>query len=74
MQIEIQVYGGLGGLEGQAMQMEVNPGTTLADIAQQLNIPPDKIGFMIVDGRLRSPDHQVTEGQRVCFFPPMMGG
>lgn len=74
MQVEIQVYGELGGLEGRAMRKEVNPGTTLADIAQQLNIPLDRLGFITVDGHVRSPDCRVAEGQRVCFFPPVMGG
>ncbi|MCR4406136.1 MAG: MoaD/ThiS family protein [Anaerolineae bacterium] len=74
MQVEIQVYGELGGLEGRAMCKEVNPGTTLADIAQQLHIPLEEVGFIVVDGRVRSPDYQVMEGQRVCFFPPVMGG
>lgn len=74
MWVEVQVYGGLGGLDGQVARIEVDPGAAVEDIARQVGVPLDKVGLITVDGRVRGPQDRVQAGQRVCFFPPIMGG
>jgi len=74
MQVEVQVYGGLGGQDRRPTQVEVEPGASIGDIARQIGVPLEKVGMIIVDGRVRDRDDQVEAGQRVCFFPPLMGG
>ena len=56
------------------MQVEAAPGAVVEDIARQVGIPLEKVGLITVDGRLRGPEDQMEAGQRVCFFPPIMGG
>jgi len=74
MWVEVQVYAGLDGGGERTVQMEAAPGAVVEDIARQVGIPLEKVGLITVDGRLRGPEDQMEAGQRVCFFPPIMGG
>jgi len=74
MQVEVQVYGGLDAQDRRPVQVEVEPGASTGDIARQIGVSLKRVGMIVVDGRVRGWDDRVEAGQRVCFFPPLMGG
>jgi molybdopterin converting factor small subunit len=50
------------------------PGTTVANIVEQLAIPKDEIGFVLVSGRHADLQHEPAPGDTVAIFPLVGGG
>jgi len=74
MWVEVQIHGGLGSRVGRLARLEIEPRSTVRDIARRLGIPLEKVGMIVADGRLCGADDPVEDGQRISFFPPIMGG
>jgi len=74
MRVQLHVFEGVQGRRRRTFPLDVGPGASVRDLAQQAAVPPERIGFVTVDGRVRSIDYQVKPGQRVCLFPHVMGG
>lgn len=74
MRIEVQVFGRLGNQEEKTQWIEVNAGARVKDVAHELGVPLQDAGLITIDGRVRGLEDVVQAGQRVCFFPPIMGG
>lgn len=54
--------------------MEVEEGTTIADILRVLNIAEDEVAIMLLNGKDGSADRQVKDGDVISLFPPIGGG
>ena len=74
MWVEVQIHGGLGSRVGRLARLEIEPRSTVRDIARRLGIPLEKVGMIVADGRLCGADDLVEDVQRISFFPPIMGG
>lgn len=74
MWVEVQVHGGLGSQVRRLTRLEIEPRSTVRDIACRLGVSLEKVGMIVIDGRLCGIDDPVEDGQRVSFFPPVMGG
>ena len=59
---------------GEAMELELNEGTTLAELYELLEVPPDEVKRAFVSGISRDPSHALSNGDRVALFPPIGGG
>ena len=53
---------------------ELNEGTTLAELYELLEVPPDEVKRAFVNGISRDPSHALSNGDRVALFPPIGGG
>ncbi len=53
---------------------DVIPGTTAAQLMRELAIPEDAVTLVFVNGRHRSADLPLNEGDEVGLFPPIGGG
>jgi len=62
-------YDSLKGLE-----MAVDGKATVTDVCLKINIPPEKIRVIMVNGKSASPDYILTGDERVALFPPVGGG
>ena len=59
---------------GEAMELELPDGTTLAELYELLKVPPDEVKRAFVSGLSRGPGHALSDGDRVALFPPIAGG
>ncbi len=58
----------------QGLALEISPGTTLAQVIQQLRLPPEDVTLILVNGVHQQRDFQLQGDERVAFFPPVGGG
>lgn len=49
-------------------------GTTVADVADSLNLPQSELGIMMINNRHVKLDHQLAEGDILALFPLLGGG
>ncbi len=54
--------------------VDVDPGTTVRDLMEELGLPPDEVKLIMVDGVASSEDRLLQGEERVAFFPPVGGG
>jgi molybdopterin converting factor small subunit len=59
---------------GEAMPVELDDGSTVADLIEHLRLPADIVRVVFVDGVVRGEDHLLTDGDEVNLFPPVGGG
>jgi molybdopterin synthase sulfur carrier subunit len=79
LQVELRLFAGLRaflpdvGL-GESKRWPVEPGTTIAQLIQQVGVPAEEIKVVMVNGRARSVDYTLADGDRVSIFPAVGGG
>ncbi|OGU15142.1 MAG: molybdopterin synthase sulfur carrier subunit [Geobacteraceae bacterium GWC2_53_11] len=49
-------------------------GTTVADVADLLNLPQSELGIMMVNNRHVKLDYQLVDGDTLALFPLLGGG
>ncbi len=47
---------------------------TPRDICTELNIPPDSVGILLINGFHAAFDDELKDGDLVSLFPPLAGG
>ncbi len=60
--------------EGGAVDLEVDPGTSVADLVASFGVPVDKTTVILVNGLTPQPEQILSEGDAVAAFPAMAGG
>ena len=79
MKVEVNLYATLARYlpnkvrQGSHM-MELSDGTTVGELLQQLQIPPEEAKLAFVNGVHAGVDVVLREGNRVGIFPPVGGG
>jgi sulfur carrier protein ThiS len=60
------------------VELDVEPGVTVADLIQRQGIPEGQCAIVLVDGVWVAPagraGHVLTEGQVLAIWPPVAGG
>lgn len=54
----------------QERSLEVPPGSRVEDLFSALGLPSGRIGMILLNGKGATPDHDLTDGDRVGLFPP----
>ena len=57
-----------------AEQRPIDAGITVAELIDQLGLPPRQVKLIFVDGRRVERDRVLSGGERVGLFPPVGGG
>lgn len=57
-----------------AEKYAIEAGTTVGSLLQQLDIPPDRIKLVFIDGVRAELTSTLKGGERVGIFPPVGGG
>jgi len=57
-----------------AAQLEIPEGSTVADVARRLGIPPDLARVVLVNGRDMGAQASLAGRDVVTIFPPLAGG
>jgi len=79
MKIQLILYASLAsflppGSSGNCCEMEVREGSTVKDVMDGMQVPPEAPKIFFVNGRHAKQDQQLQEGDRVAVFPPIAGG
>ncbi len=83
MTLTVKLYALLGdylppGTRGHEMSLEIEPGTTVAQVIGQLGIPERMAHLVLVDGTYVGPEERASrvlrEGEVLAIWPPVAGG
>ncbi len=55
-------------------EVQINPGSTVRDLARGISIPEDEVKLIMIDGLAADWDDALTGNERVALFPPIGGG
>ncbi len=77
--VQINLYASLAehlpqSRQGNSCTMEVEPGTTVEQLLDQLTIPEDAPKITFLNGVHSTLKEELKEGDRVAVFPPIAGG
>jgi sulfur carrier protein ThiS len=59
---------------GEAFEVEVPAGGTIADLFEALGIRANEVKVAFVNGRARADVYRLSPGDEVGIFPPVGGG
>lgn len=74
MDVEIRLFTSLRKGRDKSVHIKVESGSTPRVIAQILNIPPDQVSMVLINGRNADLESQLQSGDVVSFFPAIGGG
>lgn len=79
MRIRVKLFATLarsfkGAESGIPFEIEIPDGATIADLVQQLHLPPAEVKVAFINGRARPFDWPLAPGDGVGIFPPIGGG
>ncbi|MDR2141896.1 MAG: MoaD/ThiS family protein [Deltaproteobacteria bacterium] len=58
----------------EGLEIEIETGSLALDLARRLNLPPEEIKIVMLNGRRVNLETPLAEGDRVGFFPAVGGG
>ncbi|MCH5146094.1 MoaD/ThiS family protein [Desulfovibrio sp. UIB00] len=56
------------------LQVEMPEGSTVAQLAQHLGLPPQDIKIVMVNGLQQKVSDLMRDGDRIAYFPAVGGG
>jgi len=79
MKIEVKLFSFLCSLFGKdgnrySFNMEIEEGTTCADLLKILHIPQDLPKVILINGMVKEEKYLLQEGDEVSILPPIEGG
>ena len=79
MKVEMNLYASLKRYVpdksgGTSCKAEVDRGTTIVELLNEMKLPLDEIKIIFLNGRHAKGDEILKEGDRVGVFPPVAGG
>ncbi len=74
MKITVKLFATLRTGRFKAESREYAPGTTVAGVARELNIPREELALILINGRSAEPDSELSDGDTLSLFPPVGGG
>jgi len=58
----------------QGLALEVQPGAPVSRVISLLNLPPEEVTLIMVNGVRQGPDFPLQGDERLGLFPPIGGG
>jgi molybdopterin synthase sulfur carrier subunit len=79
MQVEVRVFATLRRYQpdmkvGEALIMQVEPGTTLDQLRVRLGLPQEEVAVIMRNNRQVNPEDEVNANDRIAFIPAVAGG
>jgi molybdopterin converting factor small subunit len=74
LEIEVELFGQLAADGDKKRILEVHEGCTAREAAEKLNLEPNLVGLVTINGVQQNMNALLLPGCRLCFFPPMSGG
>jgi len=74
MNITVKLFASFRSGRFDIKSCEFQPGTTVADVADSLNLPQSELGIMMINSRHVKLDRVLIEGDTLALFPLLGGG
>ena len=74
MQVTVKLFASFRSGRFDIEQREYPAGTTVADVADSLNLPQAELGIMMVNSRHVKLEHVLAEQDTLALFPLLGGG
>ena len=74
MIVEVRLFATFRQGRFKKQQLELAQGCHMTDLLEQLDIPAEEVGILLVNGRDSSPDCVLSENDQVSIFPTLGGG
>ncbi len=74
MSVEIELFGLLLPGEPRKRAMTLEGQVTVAEILNRLQLNPQEVGLITINGVQSELEDLVPQECRLCFFPPLSGG
>jgi sulfur-carrier protein len=79
LQVEVRIFATLRRYQpnlpvGGALQLDVEPETTLAQLRDRLGLPEQETKLVMVNNRQAQFSDQIADGDRIAFIPAVAGG
>ena len=72
--IEVRVFATLRVGREKIMMMNPEEVSCAGDIIRKLEIPPEEVSILLINGFHKKPEDPVKDGDIVALFPPVGGG
>ena len=59
---------------GKILKVSLEENAKILDVLRIIGIPQEKIHLVIINDTVSSIDSSLKDGDRVIFYPPLMGG
>ncbi len=74
MKITVKLFATLRNNRFKVSEIETEPGTTIEQMAKQLDIPREEVSLLLINGRDAGLDYVFNDGDTLSLFPPVGGG
>jgi len=74
VQINIKLFATLRINRFKAEAREYPAGTTILEVAEDLEIPREELALTLINGISVDPDSELKDGDTLAIFPPVGGG
>ncbi len=79
IRVEVRLHASLervrpGLKAGEVLPLDLKEGTSVEQMVEALGIPKKGVHLALINGRMCSLDHSLSDGDRVALFPPVGGG
>jgi len=74
MTIQVELFGQLAVNRPRRHTLEWTQGMTAREAAHKLELDPEEIGLITIDGVQSELQDPLSPGCRLCFFPYVSGG
>jgi len=74
MSVDVELFGQLAPSSQRRQKLTLKSPTPVSEVAASLEINPQEVGLITIDGVQSSMQDLVPLTCRLCFFPPMSGG
>ncbi|MFW5707219.1 MAG: MoaD/ThiS family protein [Bacteroidota bacterium] len=74
MKVKVRLFATLREGRGKEQIIDFGRNVCPQDIFDQLNIPPNEVAILLINGFNGKPDQPLKDGDTVSIFPPVGGG
>jgi len=74
MRVRVSLYATLKEKRFENREMDLPAGARVRDLMALLDLQPDDVGVLVVNGHPGSFRDRLAEGDRVTLIPPLAGG
>lgn len=74
MNITVKFFATFRQGRGKIINIEVEPQSTVKQVLKQVEIEPEEIAILLVNGRTGDPEQLLVDGDTISLFPPVGGG
>ena len=72
--IEVRLFATLREGRGKLAMLPADQFVNAGDIIRHLNIPPEEVAILLINGFHSKPEDTVKDGDILALFPPVGGG